>query len=236
MRKTIIKSALITAGALWGLSAYAGPAPHGPASGDCSGHAPGVSNEWDCVEWTDTSNQWWHATNSDWVGPSGDDTTTFVFSGPSDLGCGIITADCTLTLNGQVRIDSPGEMGIKVLSGNVTGGGLCDSIDLGQFPWYAGSTSDHTFNSSSYIPPQTTISYRAGYAEGNLGNIDLGLPIIPDIDDGHVHDIRFVNDGTNPSYFAFDSVIFTGGSADNNSGCSVVGNLEVTNVSDINAH
>ncbi|SOC28046.1 hypothetical protein SAMN05877962_1322 [Alloalcanivorax xenomutans] len=164
----------------------------------------------------------------EWHGP-------IEFVGTSTLGCSIATAECTLSLTGNVKKFQDGSgnwhIGIQVVDGDVTGSGLCPGINLSGFPWYAGPTTMHTgFSSSTGIP------YPGPYV-GNMGNINLtALGGLITVNNSHVHDVTFDNNGSGASYFDFDSPLYTGGNSDNDSGCDVDGRLFVNTYDDINIY
>lgn len=205
-----------------GWTSGACPQPH-------TGSAP-------CVERTsDGGTTWEHFNGSgghadDWHGP-------FEFVGTSTLGCSFIQPTCTLSLTGNVKKFQDGNgdwnIGVQVVSGDVTGSSTCDGIELSGFPWYAGPTSMHQgFGTSTGIP------YPGSYI-GNMGDINLdALGGFINIDDAHVHNVEFNNNGTapSPSYFDFDSQLYTGGDDDNDSDCNVDGTLYIDNYDDINIY
>lgn len=241
MKKKILTSVIVAAGAAFSLSAHADPAPHGITDGRCMPSHPnttsGTTNPFDCVEWKDSSGDWHHATVSEWFGPDGLEGVSdpFAFSGPSELVCSGITLDCTLTLEGYARINTEqgNDFGIKVVDGSVSGGLLCSSVSMDHStPWFVDeNTSTGPWNNSSYISDaQSLDDNETGYAAGSIGNIAFtAAGGLINISDGVMYDVEFHNGGSgNPSYFAFDGDILVpdGSGGLTPSGCEIIGNLE----------
>ncbi len=249
MKSIVAKNMLIAAGTLISAAAFATPGAHGPTGGLCSpDHDTSSNGVWDCVEWTGAGTMTGndnHASEGGWFGPGGTSNAndTFVFRGDSALACPLASADCTLELRGQVRVNTEtgNDLSIKVLDGSVSGSSfLCGSINISGFPWYAADTSEHdVFDNASYISSPGGGSEPNGVGIGNFGNIDLSA-LIYNISDGHVHDVEFSNGDpsvSDPSYFYFNSVIYEDGSAHSSQGCSVDGKLYIADgVDDINAY
>lgn len=140
----------------------------------------------------------------EWHGsPTGGD---FMFSGPSELNCLDIDANCTLALYGQVMKceDSNGDwrLGVKVTNYNISpSSGTCGLIRLGGFPWYAnedvlphcpfGSTCD------DFVPYQGNVPHSAV-----IGGVNISV-ILPLVTNGHVHGVTF-NPGPSTN-FSFNS-------------------------------
>lgn len=203
------------------------------------------TSSWDCVEW-DTGNA--NNTGGNYIGPGGtstvggtgtpSDSDVFTFTGRSNLGCSIASAECDLTLYGQVKVsDVADELGIKVTGYNLAGGGLCDSIELRGFPWYAADVSEHdSFVAGSAITNSGTLVPYSGTATGNMGNIGIYAFFgLINITDGHVHNVTFNNVSNGDSYFHFDSAVYVDGSSDNDSGCDVDGDLYTISGEGLNA-
>lgn len=210
--------ALMSAGASAGWEAGKCPEPH-------TGPAP-------CIE-RNNGGVWEHFNgtgghDNDWHGP-------FEFEGTSTLGCSIAQPTCTLKLVGNVQKfqDDAGQwnVGIQVVSGQVSGGLTCNGIALSNFPWYAGSTATHSgFSASTGIPVP-------GPLVGNMGDISLtALGGLISVNNAHVDNISFDNNGTGLSFFNFSSKLFTGGAAHNDSGCKVDGKLYIKNYDDVNIY
>lgn len=238
MKKAIVTSGVLIAGALFSLSASANPGAHGAVAGRCDTTNHSNTADWDCVEWKDTTqtgSPWYHATEEDWFGPDSTNGTNFAFTGPSELVCFGITLDCTLTLNGQARINTQvgDDFGIKVVDGSVSGGGLCGTVNMDfSTPWYADEDmSSGPWTNASYIPdPGTLNSTPGGSAVGSIGNIAFTAAFgTINISDGVMYGVEFHNNGTGApgSYFAFDGDILVpdGSGGLEPSGCQIVGDL-----------
>ncbi|MBZ2188524.1 hypothetical protein K8B33_05420 [Alcanivorax sp. JB21] len=161
----------------------------------------------------------------------------FQFSGPTELGCGSLDLDCTLTLGGKVKKcqDSSGawRIGVQVNSSNVSGGFPCGTVVLGNFEWLAKDptiTSHCPFTDTcdNFIPYDPNASdYTA-----NFGEIDITVLFIPRVRDGHVHGVVFTpGAGAN---FAFNSQFYD--CDENDLGCSVEGVLTLTNATSLDIH
>lgn len=206
----------------------------GPCPQPHTGPAP-------CIEVLDNNDVYWHfngdGSHADiWHGAPPAGANDLSFSGPSDLDCGDLGANCTLTLNGQVKKcqDSNGDwrIGVKVNSSSIGGGGLCSFIGLGGFPWYTGSIDlphcpfeDDCDNFIPYTPSPNTLT-------GTVGSIDITLLGIPRVTGGHVHGVIFTP-GCNPT-FTFNSDFYD--CDEESEGCSVNGVLTATNIQCLNIY
>ncbi|MCE7508414.1 hypothetical protein [Alloalcanivorax xenomutans] len=201
------------------------------ASASC---ATDTDSVWECAQYQNGSTSYNNGPTGVWFGPSGDDTTEFTFSGTSTLNYGSIEATCTLSLDGQMLYDDVGNgIGVKVVSGSVVGGGLCSSIGVSGFPWYASDTT--TFNTSSRFSGANSADIypnNSDYAEGNVGNITVTLFGSP-ICTGYMPDVRFRNNSADgqpvsePSRFIFNNTIA-------GTSCGVSGELTSQNLYDVN--
>ncbi len=196
-----------------------------------SGRCPTTNTSgFDCMEWTD-SGPWYHTTQNDWFGPGGTSGAgdTFPFTGETSLRCGV-GLDCTLTLNGQARMNTEtgDDFSIRVIDGSVTGGILCGLVDLNFDPyWYADDDSEETtWDDNSFISDPGTLAPYTGFATGSIGNINFAVSALGiNISNGHMHNVQFHNNGVGSpgSYFAFDGPIYNPGHVE--SGCEISGDL-----------
>ena len=221
-------------------------------SGRCQNPNPG---EVPCIENQDSQMNWWrfngdggHAgvwhcypENEDGESPEQD----FQFTGYTSLSCNLGSYYCELTLNGQVKKfqDENGSwrVGVRVNSGSVAVGNAdeeCEHISVGGFPWYAGHDPDQnaSFPGQHVLSSTTGIVYTgtSSVYTGHVGQIDVGYSVfglpISLVSDGNLHDVEYANAS---SSFLFgsagggsqDNIIYEGGAADNDSGCTVDGAL-----------
>lgn len=191
------------------------------AGGDCSS-----TTDRPCIEYNGT-NHFTSTGGSSWHGIPGT-TNPFVFSGPTNLVCNGIPVDCDLTLEGKVNIDgSPERIGIQVENFSVSGGLICSSVTVSGFNWYVAPNNYHgPYSAGSpglglpYSSPMTLI--------GSIGPIGVSVPLITNFTGGHMHDVTYNNSDT----FSFgtgslDPVIYLNGSAHDDSGCRVSGDLQL---------
>lgn len=159
-----------------------------------------------------------------------DNGTPFTFSGETTLVCDDNTVVCDLSLDGYVKIEDSNTVGIKVVDADVTGGIFsgCGAVEVNGFPWFMDGNGSHgPYNNSSGV------SSSSPYV-GSIGLIDVAVPILGiDVDDGHMHDVTYNNLDT----FSFgtgdlDETIYINGSADDDSGCSVSGDLRLEDTGD----
>lgn len=188
---------------------------------------------------TDANPEWYHfngdGSNANhwhghpWGGP-------LAFSGPSELQCDGINADCTLTLYGEVMkcLDSNSQwrIGVRVVDYDVEGGFPCGLIVLGGFPWYAKDANSvphcpFTDDCDDFIPytPNPTALV------GHIGGIDISV-IIPRVADGHVHDVIFTP-GSNAN-FSFNSDFYS--CDETTQPCSVDGVLTIEDAVYLGVH
>lgn len=157
-----------------------------------------------------------------WYGHPGGGS--FEFSGVTDLSCpGLPTATCTLTLNGDVRLQSgsPDTVGIRVNSGSVSGGGLlCGLISISNFPWYLGDNG----MTSGWMPGSGVDV--AGPYVGTFGVIDVNVVPSPTME--YIKNVSYDNVNT----FNFNEDLYEVGTT-TSTGCSVVGDLELQNANSL---
>lgn len=176
----------------------------------------------------DGSHGQWHGipgTGSPATSLESDGGTPFTFSGETTLVCDDNTVICDLSLDGFVKIEDSNTAGIKVVNAEVDGGifSLCWAVTVDGLPWYMDDNSSHgPYDNSSGI--STSSPYVA-----SIGPIGVDVSAIGvDVDDGHMHDVTYNNLDT----FSFgtgglDETIYINGSADDDSGCSVSGDLRL---------
>tara|TARA_Y100001001_G_scaffold143632_1_gene149094 strand:- start:4502 stop:5266 length:765 start_codon:yes stop_codon:yes gene_type:complete len=201
-----------------------------------------------CIELQLRDDSWVHFNGNgghagDWHGypASGSDPAQdFTFTGYTDLGCEVLgtpqSFNCELSLEGEVRKfqddDDNWRIGVRVNSGTVApgdeGDAECDDIEVGSFEWYAGNSDQHSPNASTGI----IYTGSASSYSGNVGTLDVDYDFlfgIELVDQGHLHEVEYHN---SDSTFRFggtgrDNTIYENGAADDDSGCTVDGNLEV---------
>jgi hypothetical protein len=221
-------------------NAFADAGPHGAVADPCLPEHPNTANQWDCVEWTTTpgGSTWMHATEAEWFGPDGTDSTTFSFSGDNVvLTCGTAEVSCTLTLEGHARINTEvgNDFSIRVVDGDVEGGFLCGFVDLNFDPYWYFDVNNHSgpWTDNSYVANQGTLAPYTGSTVASVGNIDLAVSLLGiSVTDGHIDDVVFENGGAgNPSSFTFNGSIDE--SDGTPTGCTISGG--VVSYDDINA-
>jgi len=217
-----------------GLAAYgfAGSA----AAQTCAGSsATATDGTWECVEYQDGTSTTYNAAPSNvWFGPAGTSAAsdTFTFTGNSTLNYSFISANCPLTLEGQVRYDASGNaIGIRVLDGTVGGSGTCASIGISNFPWYASDNT--TFTNSSSVSgagtPGDVNPPAGGVTTANIGSITVEV-FGSAVCTGYLPDVDFANGNPvdNSSSFDFSGTIV-------GTSCGVNGVLSSVSNEDVNA-
>ena len=201
--------------------------------GDCETHYD-LGGSGVCVEYTDTNGNKWHMNNHggtpSYKGPfvtpptpvdevySSGTMENFIFTGPTSLTCGSISLDCDLTLEGQVLKDG-NVVKIQVVDGDAAAGDLlCGSVSFDQWPWNAGNNTDHT------VFDGITINTSSPSYTGAFGNIFFSVWPFIDVNDAHIHDVVFANNGTSASSFSFDNELVVGAS-DTGTDCFIDGVL-----------
>lgn len=188
-------------------------------------------NDWDYYHFNGDGS---HA--GDWHGMPTNNALDLQFTGTSVLNCGLLGAECELTLGGKVKKcqDSNGDwrVGIQVNGYNIEGDGLCGDITLHNFPWYSKDAAitphcpfgDDCENFNVYDPNATSYFATVGGDDipppGNDG-IEVQVFGIPVVTDGHVHNVEFTPGC--PASFDFDSEFFD--CDEEGLGCSVDGLL-----------
>lgn len=238
-----------------------GLATAGWYAGDCAQHyANGGCGT--CISYQDQNGNWWHvngpgglhtdptAWNGALVSPPSPQppygtyvntaTTPFPFSGTADLTCGL-GLSCSLTLEGNVNKDG-NKVNIEIVGGQAVAGDLlCGLVDIQASPsdpWYIGPTTQH----GGFGPAGGIVIGGSGPYSGNVGNISFEVanplgsifdPIV-DLENVHVHNVIFNNNGSGASSFYFNSEFFQDGS-DAGTGCTIEGEL-FANTYDVNIH
>lgn len=243
--------------ALLSLPAYAGW-----YGGDCDYHYS-QPNSGVCIEYTDENGEKWHMnshggtpsykgpfapplTPTDGVYSSGP-MDNFVFRGQTDLSCfnGLVTLTCDLELEGKVKKDGT-NVNIEIVDGdaiNAYGDSLCNSVVIGDFPWYIGPNNPTAPVPSSHWDG-ITIGGTPIIPLGSVGSLGFQVenpvwpyipPFLVDITDAHINDVAFSNQGTGPSTFSFDQDILNN-SDGSSTGCHIDGVLEVQNGVDVDIY
>ena len=181
--------------------------------------------------------------DGEWFGVPGSGgtfgNTSFEYSGQTDLSCPLASPTCELTLYGKLarfqQPDGSWTVNVEVNDADVSGGGLCGLISVSGFPWYAAPTSDH-----ENFSPTGGVSYpfSGGDLVGNFGGgpgtdgIEVTATLLGTlVSSAHVHNVTYDNA---TSTFQFDSDMYE--DDDTNTGCSVVGDLELQNADYVHVH
>ncbi|MCC4310568.1 hypothetical protein LL252_18540 [Alcanivorax marinus] len=192
---------------LYGFSANA-------AAQSCGGAPSGdVDGIWECIEYQDgTSNPYNAGPVGVWFGPAGTNSYTDTFNLETDLtlNYSFLTAQCPVTFETHFKRNSNNSLSIRVVNAYVYGTGMCNSISLSNFPWYASDTTSFSSTSSvdgagnpGDIHPQGT-----GFTNFNLGNLEVGL-FGSVVCTGYIEDVKFYNGNpaSTPSSFLIDNNI-----------------------------
>lgn len=130
---------------LYGFSANA-------AAQSCGGAPSGdVDGIWECIEYQDgTSNPYNAGPEGVWFGPAGTNSYTDTFNLETDLtlNYSFLTAQCPVTFETHFKRNSNNSLSIRVVNAYVYGTGMCNSISLSNFPWYASDTTSFSSTSS----------------------------------------------------------------------------------------
>ena len=121
-----------------------------------------------------------------------------------------INLNCNLSLDGDIAPDGSGGANIQVTGGNVTGGGLCGTVNLTNFPWTA-----HVDAADAPVPPENTL------VPVTFNGITVQVPLLGTCGPGPV--TAMYNNGasvpnTDASSFDFAATLNPGG-------CSITGKL-----------
>ena len=158
---------------------------------------------------------------------TGSSATNRSFTGTSELSASVVSADCGITLTGDVEIQGSGDLTIDVTSGSISGSGTCSRLRFApsSFPWNV------TVPGAASQSDADALDDVLGTVTGIAVQFDLfGVGAYTTICSGSLPAVfsNGATDVTDPSSFTFNDNIGT-------SGCAVDGTIFSPTNQDTNA-